>query len=100
MYKIDEQEMNIDQVLARIEEEIDNYDQYDEFLDEVLETWTTGTLTYYPSQILKNCDPVAYRVGYSEYIDSELENIRYDLERMSDGEELEFYGVTVVFMEA
>jgi len=28
-------------------------------------------LTFYPSQILKECDPIAYRIGVSEYEDME-----------------------------
>jgi len=27
-------------------------------------------MEFYPSQILKNCDPIAYRIGLSEYEDS------------------------------
>lgn len=99
MYKVNGVELTLEQVLEIAEDEIDNNDKYDEWLDEVLEPWTTGTLTFYPSQILRNCDPVAYRVGYSEYMNFEIEDLRYDLERMSEGEELEFYGITIVYAE-
>jgi hypothetical protein len=46
-----------------------NEERYDEFLDEVYGEVQIGTLTFYPSDILKNCDPIAYRVGLSDYED-------------------------------
>lgn len=99
MYKVNDEVKTLEEVLEMIEENMD-YEEYDEMLDEVLEPWTTGTLTYYPSYILKKCDPVAYRCGFLEYVDSELYgSIKYELERMSDGEELEFYGVTIEFTD-
>ena len=42
--------------------------QYDEWLDEQDEV-KIGTLTYSPSWVLKRCDPIAYRVGYDDFID-------------------------------
>jgi hypothetical protein len=42
---------------------------YDEALDEQGEV-KVGTLTFYPSQILKECDPIAYRVGFSDWLDA------------------------------
>jgi hypothetical protein len=46
-----------------------NEERYDEFLDEVYGEVQIGTLTFYPSDILKSCDPIAYRVGLSDYED-------------------------------
>lgn len=53
--------------------EIDNFEyecsesEFDEFLDDCHESYSFGGLTYYPSDILKSCDPVAYRCVKSEY---------------------------------
>jgi hypothetical protein len=44
-------------------------EQFDDFLDEVYPVVKIGEMTFYPSQILKNCDPIAYRIGLSEYED-------------------------------
>ena len=46
---------------------------YDDFLDEVCEPVVIGSLTYSPSQVLKAVDPIAYRVGLSEFEDMEDE---------------------------
>jgi hypothetical protein len=45
----------------------------DEMLDEVYPPYQIGGLTFYASQILKNCDPIAYRIGLSEMEDLEDE---------------------------
>lgn len=39
---------------------------FDEYLDEIYPAYKIGVLTFYPSQILKNCDPIAYRIALSE----------------------------------
>ena len=42
---------------------------YDEMLDETNQEIKIGSLTYSPSQVLKAVDPIAYDIGFSEYID-------------------------------
>ena len=44
-------------------------DQFDECLDEAGGVKVAGC-TFYPSQILKECDPVAYRCGLNDFADS------------------------------
>ena len=44
-------------------------DQFDECLDEAGSIAVAGC-TFYPSQILKECDPVTYRCGLNDYADS------------------------------
>jgi hypothetical protein len=46
-------------------------DRFDEMLDECYPVFKIGEMTFYPSQILKECDPIAYRIGVSEYEDIE-----------------------------
>lgn len=54
--------------------------EYDDFLDEVCEDVTIGSLTYSASFALQRVDPIAYRVGYSEWLDSVEEDARYHAE--------------------
>jgi hypothetical protein len=46
------------------------YAMYDEMLDDAYQTITIGSGVYYPSQVLKKIDPIAYQVGFNEYVDS------------------------------
>jgi hypothetical protein len=46
---------------------------YDEMLDE-MGAIEIGTLSFMPSQILKNCDPIAYRVGLADFENYLIEN--------------------------
>lgn len=50
--------------------EIDDYDAYDESLDSE-GTVTVWGLEFYPSQIIKELDPTAYRCGYNDWVDSD-----------------------------
>ena len=45
-------------------------EDFDEMLDECYPTYSIGSMTFYPSQILFDCDPIAYRIAVSEYEDS------------------------------
>lgn len=53
--------------------EIDNFeyecseDEFDEILDDCHETYQLGCMIFYPSDVLKSCDPIAYRISKSEY---------------------------------
>jgi len=49
----------------------DQIDQYDEFLDEIYDEICVGGLTFSPSDVIFNCDPLAYRIGLDEYIDEQ-----------------------------
>ena len=50
-------------------------DAYDEWLDEIEGEIAVGNLTFYASDILKNCDPVAYRCGFGDYQESMRDSI-------------------------
>jgi hypothetical protein len=60
---------------------------YDELLD-MDGPVKVGSMEFYPSDVLKNCDPIAYSIGVNEYIDSMIEDLRYDLERTEDEDEV------------
>lgn len=48
---------------------------FDEMMDEIYPVVKFGELTFYPSYILKTCDPIAYQISLSEHEDylAELE---------------------------
>ena len=48
-------------------------DRFDEYLNQIHEEYSMGWLTFTPSQILFNCDPIAYRIALSEFEDLEDE---------------------------
>lgn len=55
----------------QIELDPDNYeDQFDESLDDSIPEIEIGCLTYSPSHVLKNVDPVAYRCSLNDFVDS------------------------------
>ena len=43
--------------------------QFDEMLDESYPPFKIGYSEFYASQILANCDPIAYRISVDEYAD-------------------------------
>ena len=49
------------------EEELEQ--MFDEMLDETGEPMILGSLRFYPSQVLYNCDPLAYQISLDEYVD-------------------------------
>ena len=46
------------------------YEMYDDMLDQCYEPYNMSGMIYMPSDILKECDPIAYRVGFSDYVDT------------------------------
>lgn len=75
--EITEEEFN-KQLEGCIAEYVDN--AYDDLLDEGNEEYKIGFLTFSASEVLKKCDPVAYRCGQSDYENSILEDAQYDIE--------------------
>ena len=74
-------EENIDELVDKeVEEQLEYIEEseYDEFLDESGEI-SVGNLMFYPSDILKNCDPTAYRIGFTEYQDFRREDIEAEV---------------------
>lgn len=47
------------------------YDAYDNLLDEVYDPLRIGDMEFDPSRVLRELDPIAYRIGFHEYCDSE-----------------------------
>ncbi|WLY85674.1 hypothetical protein 241Ecol014PP_00196 [Escherichia phage 241Ecol014PP] len=94
--------------IAELEDKIDNFeidedkhdDKYDEWLDEIYGEIMIGNISFLPSRILKELDPIAYRCGFSDYIDSldieddeeyqelqtELEEVKEELAELEENE--------------
>ena len=74
---------NIDDlIIDEVEEQLENlsYDDFDDWLDEIGEPCNVGTLEYSQSQVLKNCDPTAYRVCFTDdYQESMRESIEQEV---------------------
>jgi len=68
-------------ILARIQSEAmqhserELHEQWDDCLDECTDEVKIGTLRYTPSHALKAVDPIAYRCGFVDWLDSESERI-------------------------
>ena len=89
---------SVNDVSSFIIEDLDE-ELYDEMLDECYEEIEICGYSYSPSLVLYRVDEVAYRCGMNDYYDGLASDIEYELERMCDGEEQEFYGYTVEYVE-
>ncbi|MGB0971180.1 MAG: hypothetical protein ACPGVG_09495 [Mycobacterium sp.] len=48
------------------------HERYDEMLDAIYGDAAIGGMTYSTARALKEVDPIAYRVGFGDWVDSEL----------------------------
>ena len=83
----------IEHLIATNCEIVDGEEMFEEMLDECCEEVTVGNCTFSPSQVLKECDPTAFRIGVSEHLDSLAEDMSlYELNgdyyQVSDIEEM------------
>ena len=72
-----------------------NDEVYDDMLDECYGEIEICGYSYSASVALYRVDEVAYKCGRNDYYDSLASDIAYDVERMDDEEEQEFYDFTV-----
>ena len=59
----------------------------EEMVDEMLDSEgdvEIGNLTFRRSYIVRELDPIAYRMMCSEFADNMIEDLRYDLERLDE----------------
>ena len=74
---IDTTETEQDDITAEEREPLEEWEAmklYDDMLDECYPVYDMGCMEYYASTILKECDPVAYRVGFSDFANSLAED--------------------------
>jgi hypothetical protein len=48
-------------------------DRFDEMLNDTYPEYSMGWATFTPAQILRECDPIAYRIALSEFEDEDEE---------------------------
>lgn len=51
--------------------ELEAYELYDAMLDECHEPMKIGYMSFSASEVLSECDPIAYRCGFNDWLDSE-----------------------------
>jgi len=54
--------------------DLDLVNAYDDMLDEAYGTVEIAGMTYDTSRVLSECDPIAYRCGFNDYLDMIDEN--------------------------
>lgn len=85
----DEIQEKTDKIQA-LKDEIDNIeggsleDEFNDMLDECNQEAKIGSLTYSPSDVLKNCDETAYNIGYGEYTDEKISDINDSISELED----------------
>lgn len=73
-----------------------------EMIDEMLDCEgdvVIGNLTFSRSQIVKRLDPVAYREIALDIVNSQIEDLQYDLERSDDEDEIEAIKESIAELE-
>lgn len=64
-------------------ENCDNEEEYDEMLDSFGMVTICG-MEYYPSNVLKSVDSVAYRCGHTDFNDSLLTDINQEIDDVEE----------------
>ena len=92
--------MSVSECAEYIVENGINEQEYDEMLDECYEMVNVCGYEYYPSYALKNLDSVAYYCSLNDYRSSRQEDIEYELDCMSNGDNKNIcYGYEVECIE-
>ena len=91
LIKMNEEQQEIyDEVKERIDD-LSNYemneDEYDEMLDDCYEPWEMGNYTFYPSNIIKRCDPTMYNCGINEWEYKTKQEIKEEIDNYIDSVE-------------
>lgn len=81
-YFIDGKEVDEDEFDRELYDavECDCEDEYFDVLNDCYESVEIAGITFDPADILKQLDPIAYRCGLRDYLDSRFTDIKYDLE--------------------
>lgn len=81
-YLIDGEEVSQEEFEERLSELIREYVEceYDNILDDCYGTFKVGYCDFYASEVLKQCDPVAYNCGLDDEIDYKSSDAIYEVE--------------------
>lgn len=85
-------------IAQKVIENVEDY-YWDDYLDEIYGEVEICGHEYYASRALYLVDEIGYRCGKNDWLDGEYQDIVYSLERMADGDEEEYFGVTVRYEE-
>lgn len=85
-YLVDGIEMAEQEFWSKFESVIYDYtvENIDDFIDQDNEEVSIGSLTYSPSDVLKNVDPIAYRCYISDMADYFYGDFKYELEHYGE----------------
>ena len=82
------------ELIAKIQEEVTFtsdaklHDQYDDMLRECYDPMVIGCCRFTADKVLKNCDEVAYRTGFNEWLDGqdfiEIDGEQYPKDEVED----------------
>ena len=81
-YIIDVEEVREEDFYDILEDEVNDYvvKKYDDILDEDYKEVKICGITFLPSQILSQCDPIAYRCGVSDTQSDKLDEANSELD--------------------
>lgn len=65
------------------------HDQYNDMLNDCYDEVSVGGMTWTPSEVLEKMDPVAYRCGFNDFEDSQLQDGSWFEEDPTEEEEEE-----------
>lgn len=57
-------------IMMELVDEAQARDRFDDMLNDSYEVTVIGGIKFYPSQILREMDPIAYQCGFNDYVDS------------------------------
>ena len=82
-YLIDGEEVREEDFYSQLEESVEDYceNNYDDMIDDCTGEIAIGNITFNASYVLEKLDPIAYNCGLGDYIDSVLNEAKYDLEK-------------------
>ena len=76
------------ELIKETEEEIEDYEtgtedkisEYVEYIDGIHDLIVICDCTFNPSEVLRECDPTAFRCGYNDWIDNLITDLNDELE--------------------
>jgi len=85
-YLIDDELVNEKEFYERLEEEVNEYveDNFDDILDECYPSYKMCDIEFYASQILRECDPIAYNCSMDDEKSYRLEEAKDELDSYNE----------------
>ena len=82
-YLIDDEEVDEEEFEQELNDDIAEYvsNNYNDLLDDMCPEYKIGNISFSASRILKELDPIAYNCMIGDFVDSELKEAKYQLEK-------------------